>query len=461
MPTFAELGVPADLVAVLDRQRIAEPFPIQAAAIPDGMYGRDVLGRAPTGSGKTLAFGIPAVAKLGQAAPGMPRALILSPTRELAEQIRGALEPLAAARDRRVLAVYGGVGLGGQISALREGVDLVVATPGRLMDLMDKGELALDAVRYLVIDEADRMADMGFLPDVISILDRAGARKQTMLFSATLGKEVQVLTERYQTDPVTHEAGEVRPDLTVMGHRFIRTTRQNKLPVAVEVLRDSGATIVFCRTRNGVDRVARQLKAEGIKTGLIHGDRSQNQRENALKLFMRGKVDVLVATDVAARGIHVDGVECVLHYDLPEDDKAYVHRSGRTARAGAVGQVVCFVNSDQERDMWRIQQLVGLQAELEPTPPVAVHAAREAARAAELEASLRARSREGTGGRQRKPKKKPGPSAKGKGKGKPKPGGKSRPQGSKGGGKPKGRGSSGGRPPKPAAKKGRSGRRPR
>lgn len=453
MPTFAELGVPADLVAVLDRQRITTPFPIQEASIPDGMYGRDVLGRAPTGSGKTLAFGIPCIAKLGQAAPGMPRALILSPTRELADQIRRELEPLAVARDRTVLAVYGGVGLGGQIGSLREGVDLVVATPGRLMDLMDKGELGLDAVRYLVIDEADRMADMGFLPDVISILDRAGARKQTMLYSATLGKEVKVLTDRYQTDPVTHEAGEVRPDLSVMSHRFIQTTRQNKLPVAVEVLRESGATIVFCRTRNGVDRVARQLKAEGIKTGLIHGDRSQNQRETALKLFMRGKVDVLVATDVAARGIHVDGVECVIHFDMPEDDKAYVHRSGRTARAGAVGQVVCFVNSDQERDMWRIQQLVGLQSELEPTPSVAVHAAREAARAAELEASLKERSRAGTGGQQRKPKKKPGPSAKSKGKSKAgqKPG-KRTPKGGKGSPGAKGRG------PKPASK-GRAQRR--
>jgi superfamily II DNA/RNA helicase len=453
MSTFAELGVPGDLVAVLERQRIVTPFPIQEATIPDGMYGRDVLGRAPTGSGKTLAFGIPMVAKLGAAEPQHPRALILSPTRELADQIRRELEPLAHVRDRNILALYGGTSIGPQINALKDGADLVVATPGRLMDLLDKRCIFLDAVRYLVVDEADRMADMGFLPDVIDILDQAVARKQTVLFSATLGKEVKILTDRYQQDPVTHEVGATEPDLSMVEHRFVRTTRQNKIPVAAEFIRQAEAVIVFCRTKHGVDRVAKQLKAERIRTGLIHGDRSQNQRESALHLFSRGKIDVLVATDVAARGIHVDGVDCVIHFDPPEDDKAYVHRSGRTARAGASGQVVSFINNDQERDMWRMQQKVGIEVELEDAPEIAVDLARDRARAEELGNSLADRKRSGTGERPYKPKKKPAAPNTTRGKG-------DKPQSKRSSGKPSKRRSSSAGPKTGAKPSGRRSKNP-
>jgi len=370
-PSFAELGVPKDLVAVLRRNGITDPFDIQAATIPDAMHGRDVLGRAPTGSGKTLAFGLPLVAKLREAKPHRPTALVLSPTRELAEQIRRELAPLAEIRGLRTLAIYGGVGFGPQLKALREGVDLVVACPGRLLDLIEQRQIILDDVRYAVVDEADRMADMGFLPDVRRILDLTSSRQQTVLFSATLGKEVKVLTDRYQDDPVLHEVGEAEPDLTLVEHRFIRTDRHGKVPLAAHIVDQNGPTVVFCRTRYGVDRVARQLKGQGIKTSLIHGKRTQNQRDNALDAFTRGKVDALVATDVAARGIHVDGVACVLHFDIPEDDKAYVHRSGRTARAGASGVVVSFINTDQVKDMRQIQRKVGLNVELEDAPDLA------------------------------------------------------------------------------------------
>lgn len=367
-PSFAELGVPKDLVAVLRRNGINDPFEIQSATIPDAMNGRDVLGRAPTGSGKTLAFGLPLVAKLREAKPHRPTALILSPTRELAEQIRRELAPLAEIRGLRTLAIYGGVGFGPQLKALREGVDLVVACPGRLLDLIEQRQIILDDVRYAVVDEADRMADMGFLPDVRRILDLTSARQQTVLFSATLGKEVKVLTDRYQDNAVLHEVGEAEPDLTLVRHRFIRTDRHGKVPLAAHFIDENGPTIVFCRTRYGVDRVARQLKGQGIKTSLIHGKRTQNQRDNALAAFTKGKVDALVATDVAARGIHVDAVACVLHFDVPEDDKAYVHRSGRTARAGASGVVVSFINTDQVKDMRQIQRQVGLNVELEDAP---------------------------------------------------------------------------------------------
>ena len=366
--SFASLGVPDDLVAVLDRQGIKAPFEIQAAAIPDALSGKDVLGRAPTGSGKTLAFGIPMIAGLGDAKPRRPKGLILSPTRELAEQIRRELEPLARQRKRQVLAIYGGVGFRDQLRGLKAGADLVVACPGRLQDLLNQGEISLNEVQYVFVDEADRMADMGFLPAVRQLLDLTSPNRQTVLFSATLGKEVQILTQNYQVDPVTHEVGEVEPDLSLVDHRFFRTEQRLKVPLAAKVITETGPTVVFCRTRHGVDRVARQLKNAGVKAGWIHGGRSQNQRDAALQAFTNGRVMALVATDVAARGIHVDGVACVIHFDPPEDDKAYVHRSGRTARAGAGGSVVSFINSDQLKDTKKLQRQLALDEDLLDVP---------------------------------------------------------------------------------------------
>ncbi len=358
--SFGDLGVPDDLVAVLDSRGITSPFEIQLASIPDALQGRDVLGRAPTGSGKTLAFGIPMVARIGKANKKRPTGLILSPTRELAEQIRRELEPLAQVRGRSVLAVYGGVGMDAQRRALRKGLDLLVACPGRLLDLIGQGECSLDQVEFMVIDEADRMADMGFLPVVKQILDMCSSRKQTVMFSATLGKEVKVLTDIYQNDPVTHQVGAAEPDLSLVEHRFILTEQSSKIGISADLIDEQGPTIIFCRTRHGVDRVARQLKRSGIKAGWIHGGRSQNQRDSALHSFTKGKVQALVATDVAARGIHVDGVACVIHYDPPADPKDYVHRSGRTARAGAAGVVVSYLNPDQKKGAMKMLKSVGL-----------------------------------------------------------------------------------------------------
>ncbi len=367
--SFAQLGVPDDLVERLNIEGITSPFPIQSATIPDALAGKDVLGRAPTGSGKTLAFGIPMVARLKKAKPHKPTGLILSPTRELAEQIRRELEPLAETRKRSVHAVYGGVGFGAQLKALQRGVDMLVACPGRLLDLIDQGQVDLDHVSYAVVDEADRMADMGFLPVVKRILDQTKKDRQTVFFSATLGKEVQVLTDRYQRNAVTHEVGEKKPDMTRMSHRFVRIDRTDKVSLTAHEIRNHGQTIVFCRTRHGSDRVARQLKKYGVKTGVIHGRRTQNQRDNALKAFVEGKTQALIATDVAARGIHVDGVDCVVHFDPPEDDKAYTHRSGRTARAGASGSVVSFITAEDLKDTKKLQRQIGVRCEFEePTP---------------------------------------------------------------------------------------------
>jgi superfamily II DNA/RNA helicase len=368
---FSTLGVPAALVDALTRAGITEPFDIQNATIPDAIAGRDVLGRAPTGSGKTLAFGIPLLAGLERADSRRPHGLILSPTRELAEQIRRELAPLADAVGLRVLAVYGGVGLGPQASALRRGIDVLVACPGRLQDLVDRGDVALDHVGRVVVDEADRMADMGFLPAVRALLDLTSAKRQTVLFSATLDRDVQVLIDSYQRNPARHEVGLSEPDLSTVTHRFIATAKEQKLGLAADLIDDAGPTMVFCRTRHGVDRVARQLKRIGVKAGWIHGGRTQSQRDAALSAFTSGRVQTLVATDVAARGIHVDGVACVIHYDPPADAKDYVHRSGRTARAGAGGVVVSLVNSDQKRAVARLQKDVGLpKMEAEPTPDI-------------------------------------------------------------------------------------------
>ena len=359
--TFADLGLPHELVSPLRKAGITEPFPIQAATIPDALDGRDVLGRAPTGSGKTLAFGLPLLATLKKAQPRRPTALVLSPTRELAEQIRSELAPVAAGRGLRLLTVYGGVSYHPQRTKLKNGVDVLIACPGRLTDLIEQGDLTLEAVRYVVIDEADRMADMGFMPQVRRLLDMTPDDRQTVLFSATLDGDVARLTERYQNNPVRHEVGADSHDAGDARHHFWRVEHSDRLALVADVVGANGSTLVFTRTRRGADRLARQLDQNGVKAEAIHGGRSQRQRDRALRNFKNGQAEALIATDVAARGIHVDGVECVVHFDPPEDHKAYLHRSGRTARAGAGGHVVSLVQRDQVRTAGRLQDHLGLR----------------------------------------------------------------------------------------------------
>jgi len=359
--TFADLGLPHELVSPLRKAGITEPFPIQAATIPDALDGRDVLGRAPTGSGKTLAFGLPLLATLKKAKPRRPTALVLSPTRELAEQIRVELAPIAAGRGLRLLTVYGGVSYHPQRTKLKNGVDLLIACPGRLIDLIEQGDLTLDAVRYVVVDEADRMADMGFMPQVRQLLDMTPDDRQTVLFSATLDGDVAQLTQRYQKNPVRHEVGADSHDAGDARHHFWRVEHSDRLNLVADVVGASNSTLVFTRTRRGADRLARQLGQNGVNAEAIHGGRSQRQRDRALRNFKNGQAEALIATDVAARGIHVDGVECVVHFDPPEDHKAYLHRSGRTARAGAGGHVVSLVQGDQVRTAGRLQDHLGLR----------------------------------------------------------------------------------------------------
>jgi superfamily II DNA/RNA helicase len=366
--TFTDLGVPADLVGALDARGISAPFEVQAATIPDLLAGRDVCGRAPTGSGKTLAFGIPLLARIGKAKPKRPRALVLAPTRELAAQIQRELQPLARVRGRQVYAVYGGVGYEPQRRALRRGVDVLVACPGRLHDLVEQHAVRLDVVTTVVIDEADRMADMGFLPQVRKLLDATNEDRQTVLFSATLDGAVAVLTREYQNGAVRHEVGAVEPDITLADHRFWKVETAERVAQTADLISTAGPTIVFCRTRHGVDRVVKVLGREGVRAAAIHGGRSQGQRDRALQSFTDGHVAALVATDVAARGIHVDDVACVVHFDLPADAKDYLHRSGRTARAGASGLVVSLVGRHQARDAKRLQRAAGVEIDLEHPP---------------------------------------------------------------------------------------------
>lgn len=358
-PTFADLGVSPELVRALDARGITEPFPIQAMTIADGLAGRDLCGKAPTGSGKTLAFGIPLVTRVGKAASRRPRGLVLVPTRELAAQVHKELVALARGTDVRITTVYGGVGFGAQRSALRKGVEIVVACPGRLADLISQKDLVLSDVEFVVLDEADRMADMGFLPEVKRILDQTSSNRQTLLFSATLDGAVDQVVRRYQHDPARHELPEPEQNHAVV-HHFWRTPSGDRVERTAEIVRATGPTIVFCRTKRGADRLAQRLEREGVTAAAIHGDRSQKQRDQALAAFRNAKVDALVATDVAARGIHVDAVACVVHHDLPADHKDYVHRSGRTGRAGADGIVVSLVDRNQHKDTVQIQKAVGL-----------------------------------------------------------------------------------------------------
>ncbi|GMQ84746.1 MAG: DEAD/DEAH box helicase [Acidimicrobiia bacterium] len=365
MTTFAQLGLPDPLVRALAEQGIVEPFPVQTATIPDVLDGRDVSGEAPTGSGKTLAFGLPLLARVDKAGSRRPRALTLAPTRELAEQIKQELMPLAGAVGRRVLAVYGGVGYGPQKGALRKGVDVLVATPGRLEDLIEQGSVDLGEVDIVVVDEADRMADMGFLPAVRRILDRTAKSRQTLLFSATLDGDVAALSRRYQRDPVRHEAGTVESETIDARHHFWLVQHHDRVQHTADVVGVAGRSIVFTRTRHGADRLAKQLTKLGVGAVAMHGGRSQNQRNRALKAFSTGRAQALIATDVAARGIHIDDVASVIHFDPPGDHKDYLHRSGRTARAGASGTVVSLVTGDQQRTVRRMQQDLDLRAPIE------------------------------------------------------------------------------------------------
>jgi superfamily II DNA/RNA helicase len=358
--TFDALGVSPALVDALASQGIEEPFPIQSLTIADGLAGHDVLGKAKTGSGKTLAFGIPLLDRIQKAEPHRPAGLVLVPTRELANQVRGVLAPLGRVKGLRVKAFYGGVGMEPQIEALGKGVDLVIGTPGRLIDLMERRELSVADVRMLVLDEADRMADMGFLPQVQKILHRIEGDHQTMLFSATLDRGVDRLVARYMHDPVSHEVESEDETVEEMRHHFLLVHQMDKVKVVASIASGVDRTLVFCRTKRGADRLVEQLARERVKAGAIHGDLRQAARERALADFASGKLRVLVATDVAARGIHVDGVDVVVHYDPPEDHKAYLHRSGRTARAGAVGVAVMLTLWNQENEVRVIQRRLNL-----------------------------------------------------------------------------------------------------
>src|SRR6476620_11398235 len=359
--TFAGLGVSPPLVEALAAQGIIEPFPIQALTIADALAGRDVLGKAKTGSGKTLAFGVPLLDTVGHAEPRRPHGLVLVPTRELANQVKDVLVPLGKSVGLAVSAFYGGVGMEPQVDALRAGVDVIIGTPGRLIDLMERGELSFSAVQVLVLDEADRMADMGFLPQVQKILHRVDGDHQTMLFSATLDRGIDRLVARYMHDPLSHEVESSEETVEEMHHRFFLVHQMDKVKVVGAIARGVDRTLVFCRTKRGADKLVEQLMRDRVKAGAIHGDLRQAARERALADFQDGKLPVLVATDVAARGIHVDAVDVVIHYDPPEDEKAYLPRSGRTARAGESGVAVTILLWNEENEIRVIQRRLGLQ----------------------------------------------------------------------------------------------------
>ena len=346
--SFADLGLPARLVEALAADGMTEAFPVQATTLPDALAGKDLCGRAPTGSGKTLGFAIPMMVRISQAEPTKPTGLVLVPTRELAEQVQRAFVPLGRAQWRFIQAIYGGASFGPQIHSLRKGASVVVATPGRLLDIIEKGYCDLSAVEVCVIDEADRMADLGFMPDVRKILDMTPPTRQTMLWSATLDGDVNEIIRDYMNDPVTHDLMD-DVDQAPVDHRFIVTRPSDRLDAAVALIEEHGPTVVFVKTRFGVDDVSEDLNRAGVKAGALHGARSQAVRQRVLEDFKRGKLQALVATDVAARGIHVDNVSLVLHYDMPDNDKDYTHRSGRTGRAGNAGLVVAFVPPSRQR----------------------------------------------------------------------------------------------------------------
>ncbi|ANS78156.1 ATP-dependent RNA helicase [Serinicoccus hydrothermalis] len=365
--SFADLGVPSSLSDVLAARGITVPTPIQAATLPDSLAGRDVLGRGRTGSGKTYAFLLPVVARLladpsaARRRGRLPRALILAPTRELAGQIASSLEPLAAQAGLTHVTIFGGVGQNPQVRALQAGVDVVVACPGRLEDLIGQGHADLSGIEVTVLDEADHMADLGFLPVVKRLLDRTPRRGQRMLFSATLDSGVDVIARRYLQDPVTHHADSAQSPVEAMEHHVLHIDAGQRLAVLTDLGSAPGRTVVFTRTKHGAKKLAKQLNGAGVPTVELHGNLAQNARTRNLDAFHSGRASTLVATDIAARGIHVDDVSLVVHADPPVEHKAYLHRSGRTARAGAGGTVVTLMTDEQVRDVRSLTKAAGIK----------------------------------------------------------------------------------------------------
>ncbi|MFG1818921.1 DEAD/DEAH box helicase [Kribbella sp. NPDC049174] len=366
--TFADLGVPASLVSALSVTGVTKPFPIQAATLPDSLAGKDVLGRGRTGSGKTYAFVLPVLARLAASKSkrraNHPRALILAPTRELATQIQASITPLTDALDLRTMTIFGGVGHGPQITGLRKGADIVVACPGRLEDHLKAGHVKLDAVEITVLDEADHMADLGFLPAVRRILEATPKNAQRLLFSATLDAGVDVLVQRFMTDPVTHSVDSARSPVSKMTHHVLHVQADSRLPVLVDLTAAPGRTLVFTRTKYGAKSLTKKLIAQGVPAVELHGNLSQGARTRNLEAFGNGTAKTLVATDIAARGIHVDDVALVIHADPPIEHKAYLHRSGRTARAGAEGTVITLMTDDQVRDVRDLTRKAGIAAKV-------------------------------------------------------------------------------------------------
>ncbi|MFE9172035.1 DEAD/DEAH box helicase, partial [Streptomyces kebangsaanensis] len=362
--TFADLGLPEGVVRKLEQNGVTTPFPIQAATIPDALAGKDVLGRGRTGSGKTLSFGLPTLATLagGRTERKRPRAVILTPTRELAMQVADALQPYGDVLGLRMKVVCGGTSMGNQIYALEKGVDILVATPGRLRDIINRGACSLEDVRIAVLDEADQMSDLGFLPEVTELLDQVPADGQRMLFSATMENEIKTLVDRYLTDPVSHEVDAAQGAVTTMSHHILIVKPKDKAPVTAAIASRKGRTIIFVRTQLGADRVAEQLREAGAKAEALHGGMTQGARTRTLADFKDGYVNVLVATDVAARGIHVDGIDLVLNVDPAGDHKDYLHRAGRTARAGRTGTVVSLSLPHQRRQIFRLMEDAGVDA---------------------------------------------------------------------------------------------------
>jgi superfamily II DNA/RNA helicase len=373
MTTFTELGVPAVLTTALADLGITTPFPIQAATLPDSLAGRDVLGRGRTGSGKTYAFALPLLTRLAAAKsarrPGRPRALILAPTRELATQIEATLAPLAAKLGLRTLVVFGGVGANPQIKGLKAGVDVLVACPGRLDDHLRSGHASLDAVEITVLDEADHMADLGFLPVVRRLMDQTPRDGQRMLFSATLDNGVDVLVKRFMRKPVTHSVDSATEAPVEMSHHVLHVRSDDRFPVLVDLLAAPGRSVVFTRTKRRAKVLTRQLVAAGVPAVELHGNLAQNARNRNMAAFSDGSAETLVATDIAARGIHVDDIALVIHADPPVEHKAYLHRSGRTARAGAQGTVITLMTDDQQAEVRDLTRRAGVRPTTSRTRP--------------------------------------------------------------------------------------------
>ncbi|MEU5593980.1 DEAD/DEAH box helicase [Streptomyces sp. NPDC020298] len=362
--TFADLGLPEGVVRKLAQNGVTVPFPIQAATIPDALAGKDILGRGRTGSGKTLSFGLPTLAALagGRTEKHKPRAVILTPTRELAMQVADALQPYGDVLGLKMKVVCGGTSMGNQIYALERGVDILVATPGRLRDIINRGACSLEDVRIAVLDEADQMSDLGFLPEVTELLDQVPAGGQRMLFSATMENEISTLVKRYLVDPVSHEVDAAQGAVTTMSHHILIVKPKDKAPVTAAIASRKGRTIIFVRTQLGADRIAEQLRDAGVKADALHGGMTQGARTRTLADFKDGYVNALVATDVAARGIHVDGIDLVLNVDPAGDHKDYLHRAGRTARAGRTGTVVSLSLPHQRRQIFRLMEDAGVDA---------------------------------------------------------------------------------------------------